>query len=307
MKKRDKKGLLMIIVALLVIALFIGLDKEVYAKKNAFKSFTWQEVENGKIVKAGAYSFKRVGSYTYFKKTKSADAFKLAPFSIIDCSTNGKIVYYVDNMVLKKYVLSSGKLSSLKKIPKSSKEAPHEPDKSYVSYLRGNNIYITRSSWGEWTNRTFIYNIKTKKLTKSFAGTIILAKGKYVVLDMLFKSGVTPGSMLLCKISGSTLKKVKKLTSAGLGVDLVGNKLYYLEYTDKKKGDGYTYYGMSAGTLYRCNLNGSKKKKLGSFKVSGNIGQLFVSDITSKNCIVTLNGDRYRYNYKTKKMTKLAK
>ena len=306
MKKRETKGLLMIIATLLMVALFIGSGSVAYAKKGGFKHLTWQDLDNGKVVKIGAYSFKQVSGSTYFKKTKAAGAFKKAPFSITSSCTNGKVVYYIDKMELKKYTLSSGKVSSVKKIPRSPKEDPYDPDYANVNHVKGNNIYISRTSWGEWGFRTFIYNTKTKKLTKSFAGAISIVKGDYMLLDMKFRTDVSPAPYLLCKISGSTLKKVKQLSQASLGVDTVGNKFYYLEYTDKRKENGYSYYSMTAGTLYRCNVDGSKKEKLGSFKASGQYAMVTVSKITSKDCKLFLDGNYYRYNYKTKKKTKLA-
>ncbi len=306
MGKRENKGVLMIIATLLMVALFIGSGSVAYAKKGGFKHLTWQDLDNGKVVKIGAYSFKQVSGSTYFKKTKAAGAFKKAPFSITSSCTNGKVVYYIDKMVLKKYTLSSGKIASVKKIPKSPKEDPYDPDHANVDHVKGNNIYISRTSWGEWGFRTFIYNTKTKKLTKSFAGAISIVKGDYMLLDMKFRTDVSPAPYLLCKISGSKLKKVKQLTPATMGVTLVGNKFYYLEYTDKKTEYGYTSRDPQKGTLYCCNVNGNKRVKLGRFVGKQKYGQIFVSEITSKDCKIMLDGVNYRYNYKTKKKTKIA-
>lgn len=297
MKKRETKGLLMIIATLLMVVLFIGSGSVVYAKNGGFKHLTWQDLQNGKVVKIGAYSFKQTDGATYYKKTNAAGAFKKAPFSITSSCTDGKVVYYIDKMELKKYTLSSGKIASVKKIPRSPKEDPQDPDNAAVDHVKGNNIYISRTSWGEWGYRTFIYNMKTQKLTKSFAGAISIAKGDYVVLDMKFRTDVSTAPYILCKISGSTLKKVKQLSQAALSVNIVGNKLYYIDYSNKN---------MSAGTFYRCNVDGSKKEKLGSFKCSNKYGMISVSEVTSKDCVLYMDGASYRYNYKTKKKTKLA-
>ena len=57
--------------------------------------------------------------------------------------------------------------------------------------------------------------------------------------------------------------------------------------------------------LYRCNPDGSGRKKLGTFTRSGQSGEVMVSKITSKYCYVYKDQRAYKYTYKTKKLKKV--
>lgn len=209
---------------------------------------------------------------------------------------NGKQAYYVRDFTLYKYTYASRKESKVKKLPSTG--ASNDPHMAfYVTGVYGDQIYLTKGSQGQWKNWTYSYNLKTKKLKKLLSNcSIKTSYGKYVVGQNAYRTDVSAYPITLYKIQSSGLKKIKKLTSHGWEPTFAGGKLYYAASPDNI---------MRKVTLYRCNLNGSGRKKIKTFSTSQKYGQVSIFNITSKSCEVYKDGNHYRYTYVTNKMKKI--
>lgn len=276
--------------AIVVVGLTMG--KPVYAASSS----DYQQLFSGtsdyeKIPeKHGEYYFKYLNGKVYMSKKKSSD-YKETPLEYTSY-LNGKQAYYISDNVLYRYTFSNMKATKLKKMPVK---------KDYYFYLSGvygNQIFITKSSFDEWTYWTYRYNTKTKELKNIKKNcNIVNRQGKYVVAENSYRSDVSPTPVTLYKITSSGLKKIKKLTERGFNSVFVDGKLYYTEYTD-------VY--MKKVTLYRCNSNGKGKKALGTFTSSSEYGQVLIQEITSKKCTVYIMDEGlYEYTYSTKKLKKI--
>lgn len=275
-----------------------GRGSSVYAADSGYQLLFSSEESYNTVVKTGSYSVKYENDSYYYKKTGSSESYKKLPFQYrTSLYSNGKQVFYTKGAYLMKYIFSSGKAKKVKKLPKN-----HSDTSFYVSTMYGNLLYLTRSSFDGWEYRTFSYNISTKKLKDEFVGTITTVEDRYAYVDLEFRTDVSPTSYMIYRLSKNGIKKLRKLSSSCNSPVIVSGKLYYMEYPDKKKEGNITYYLMSKGIFYRCGLDGKGKKKLGTFQSKSEYGEIFVSDITSKNCVVMIDSKQYKYTYKTKKL-----
>lgn len=248
--------------------------------------------ENGNFVKSGKYYFKWNKKQTKVMiSTNKSKGYKETP---IDSSAfaNGSQAYYIRNNTLYKYVFSSKKETSLKKIKVSGDESV------YISTIYQTNIFLTKASFDQWKYQTYCYHTVTKKLSLARSDCTIADRDKnYVVAQTEFRTDISPYPLIIYKITASGgLSKVTKLTSYGRNGCFISGKLYYTSYPKNS---------VSQATLYRCNPNGSKKQKIKTFSASKKYGEVVVTKITAKYCDVYIEGKNYRYTYATKKTKKL--
>lgn len=291
MKMWKQVGMMAFFLCAIVVA-SLTMGKPVYAASSSdYQQLFSGASDYGRIPeKHGKYYFKYLNGKVYMSKKKSS-GYKATPLEY-NSYTNGKQAYYISKSTLCKYTFSNKKAIKLKKMPVK---------KDYYFYLSevyGNQIFITKGSFDEWTYWTYRYNTKTKNLKNIKKNcTIVNRQGKYVVAENSYRSDVSPTPVTLYKITSSGLKKIKKLTERGFNSVFVDGKLYYTEYTD-------VY--MTKVTLYRCNSNGKGKKALGTFASSSEYGQVLIQEITSKKCTVyIIDEGLYEYTYSTKKLKKI--
>lgn len=262
------------------------------------------------IAKSGKYYFKYIDGNVYISKKRNS-GYKWTPIEGAEVYTNGHHAFYVQNNALYKYIFSSGKEIRLKRFSKQDPSDSFQTDYFYINDIYGSQIFVqkTYTGSGTWTHTIYSYNIKTKKYKKVLSNCVIIARyDKYVVGRNRVDTSGGPVPLTLYRIKGSKFEKIKRLSSSGRNATFVDKKLYYVEYPN------YWTTGTKA-VLYRCNLDGSGRKKLGVFSISpsteyDNHTQLYhlqVSNITSKSCEISTIEGRFRYTYATKKLKKLKR
>lgn len=275
--------------------------------KEMFQQWQWASPKGGQgvqyrwagdTVKVGDYYFKGdpleepddMGLTTIYISDKKNSGFLLTPLNGA-AYTNGKEAYYIDyspsgKEYLCRYRFSSRKETKVKKLPKKSDW--------WIRTIYGGKVYLLGRNLENGEEVTCVYDINKKTLSslKNFA--IEGRSGKYVISLGDMRDGTAIHSTLtLWKITASGLKKVKILDkNVGLA-EFSGNKLYYQVYKD---GSGREVL------LYRCNVDGTNKKKLAAFKVSGKEGSADIMSVGPDACVVYLDGRHWKYTYATKKL-----
>lgn len=162
----------------------------------------------------------------------------------------------------------------------------------------GNHIYLR--AFRDIYYYYYDVDVSTKRVSKVEANPwaqVYAMEGKYAIADNYEYIG-------FYKITSGKLKLVKKLlkskngdpTNYG-GVGIINGKVYYVD----------TGGGFSRSMLKRCTLSGKKKKVLGKFRRSGNIGKIEFMKVTSKYCILKGKKNFFKYTYKGKKFKKIKK
>lgn len=235
-------------------------------------------------IKYGNYYFKCDDKGYLCVSTKKSKDYNTLDSYYHSTYTDGKTLYGVNDMKqLCKYDLKTGKKTVLKKF--STKDSPVYS----VSAVYKNYVYVTKSSDDTFTDTTYMYNTKTKKLTKVKNSCAIDAQnGKYVAGHSEHRTdALLPYRLTLYKInSDGKLTKIKQLAKMSLNVKFIDNKVYYSSYKD---------YNTDEGTLYRCDLNVKNKEALATTK--GNF--VLFGDITEESCVITKDSRTYTYTYGT--------
>lgn len=174
-------------------------------------------------------------------------------------------------------------------------------DGQYVKivYAYGNKIYVNRSDEMDGKCVLFFVDIKSKKKTIAVKNCCIqAASGKYLYgnTSMVYDTGAY--TVNIWKIKGNSVKKVKTLGKHIFGTTVVKNKVYYASYPDSKQNNM---------TVYRCNPDGSHRKKLFNLKGKGQFCQVLISEVNEKTITAYVSGDQpgqYEYTIKTGKLKK---
>lgn len=288
-----------IVLCLILAAALMFQVNTVQAEAAAEYKQLWASGNTNTVEKSGKYYFKwDFNSNTILMSTNKTSGYTTTPLTYTTFS-NGKQAYYVRNNILYKYIFSTRKESLLKKLPASG-------DQIYsVSTVYGNQILLTKSSFDQWKFWTYSYNVKTKRLKLAKSNCHITDRyRKYVIAQGEYRSDIAPYPLTIYKITSSGLSKVKKLSTYGRDAAFIGGKLYYITYP---KGT------MKKATLYRSKPNGSSTKKIAAFSASTKYGEVFITKITSKYCLVAkyqqqagkFTQTNYRYTYATKKLKKI--
>ena len=127
------------------------------------------------------------------------------------------------------------------------------------------------------------------------------ASGKWIAVTLDCPRDISAKRIYLYKIKGKKIKKVRCLTKTGFSYGFVNGKLYYSVYN--KKSIKYT------PTLYRCNKNGTHRKKLAKIKKKGASQILIDIIINNTQCIVNISdgSGQWLYNFKKHKWIKRVK
>lgn len=247
---------------------------------------------NPNIQQYGAFWFKNSGGYLYY----GPSAYETNSYAghVYDSWTNGSMILNISyDGALQQINCKTGITKKLKQLP--GYQQAGEGDSWNISAIYGKRVYLTRGSFNKWKQWTYLYKLNSGSFKKVKANCAIRTSGgKYMVGEKQYHTDVSAVQQDLYKSTKSGLKKIKRLAKWGLNTQIVGKKIYYISYTDKY---------MTKGTLYRCNLDGSRRKKLGSFKITQQYGQLIAREFTSQYCTIYKDGQSYRYTYKTKSLT----
>ena len=246
---------------------------------------------SGNAIKNGDYYFKYdISTGKIFMSSQKNSGYKATPLGYGSFG-NGIQAFYVKEHVLYRYVYAEQQEEKIKKLSVSGDE------EFSISAAYGNQVFLTKSSFDKWMYWTYSYNTKTGKLKKVVSNCYISGRyKKYVVAQNAYRTDVSPYPVTVYKITAAGLKKVKKLSSYGRSETFVNGKLYYTAY---EPGN------IQKATLYRCNPNGTGRKKIAVFTSSAEYSEVLVSEITAKSCVVYSQSGKYRYTYATKKMKKI--
>lgn len=258
-----------------------------HAKATEFKGlFEDSYVGLDEPVQHGSYYFKYQEDGIYMADAENGSYKKTS--LTYDSLTDGTKAYYVQGRNLYAYTLSTGKAKKIKKLP-AKKEAYFS-----VSMVYNNRIFLTLSSYDEFRYLTYQYNMKTKKLKLIKKDcNLVRNYGTYAVSFDQLRTDVSPTPVTLYRITSSSLKKIKKLTSDGMSCRFIRGKLYYIEYDS---------YMMQKMTIYRCKPNGSGKKKLAELSARGENGVIYMQEMYADKCKVFMGDGTYIYTYATKQL-----
>lgn len=267
---------------------------------SSYKKIFPATYHSGDIVKNGNYYFKLVSGTVYMSQSKYG-AYAKTPLDY-NAYSNGSHSYYINasGKTLYQYTFKTKKSKKIKKILSNSKALF-----ARVSAIYGKNIYLSCGGEEYWRYDTYVYNITKKKVTKKIKDcNIVITKGKYAVSEPAYRTDVSGSPIFLYQFTSSGLKKIKKLSNYGWANGFVGNKFYYTDYSVKSEYDDF--YLMTKAELYRCNLNGTGKKKMATIQSKNSYDQVIVQKVTSKYCVYWCNSGTYKYTYKTKKSKKIS-
>ena len=162
----------------------------------------------------------------------------------------------------------------------------------------GNHIYLQAEKFP--FNHYYDIDVSTKRVLiddRDQRIDVYAMEGKYAIADDYQYIGIY-------KFQSGKLKFVKNLIKTDNGdpsfyggVGIINGKVYYVD-----TGGGY-----SRSMLKRCTLSGKKKKVLGKFRRSGNVGKIEFKKVTSKYCILKGKKNFFKYTYKGKKFKKIKK
>ena len=170
-----------------------------------------------------------------------------------------------------------------------------------ITHAYKNNIYVCYSAMRE---KSIVYsvNIKTKKKTKLWDKCdAVTGSGKYIYGNKIKVTDTGAYPVYIWKIQNNSLKKVKTLGKYIFGTTAVKHKIYYASYPSYPKN------GQKKMVVYRCNADGSHRKKLFTLTGKGKYCQVLISDVNEKTITAAISGDnsgQYTYTIKTGKLKK---
>lgn len=291
MKQNGRTFYKIFLAALLLLAPCLAIHhKSTKAQAAAEYKLIWEYSDYKEPVKCGKYYFKSGSNGIIMISDQKDGVYAETPLTYFSY-TNGSYAYYVRENALYRYRYADKKETWLKRLKTS------DDSTFYVSSVYGGKVFITRGSFDKWKHWTYQYNTKTKKLKLAKSNCAILSRyGKYVVSQDEYRTDVSPFPATLYKITANGLSKIKTLTSYAHNGVFVKGKLYYTVYGKNK---------IHKATLYRCNPNGSGKKKIAVFTSKNKDNEVLISKITSTYCEVYKDSETYRYTYKNKKYKKI--
>ncbi len=294
--KRVVSGIVMALALLLV----CGTVQQNAAAAGSYKLILKASSTNtGDTVKVGNYILRVTSSYDIQVKGPKDNRFYSTPIRSGNLVSNGTQVYYLEmknGYSLRRYTLATKKDTTVKKLSVSEGQGWR------ISNAYGSNIYLTKSSFYQGSQQTYRFGTGNRKLSMVAAGCDINDRyGKYVTMNLQFRTDTSPTAIALYRITGSGgLTRVKKLTSYGFDPKFVGKKVYYASYPDYK-----TQKSMKKAVLYRCNTNGKGRVKLGTLTAHTAYTQIVVIEWRADSCDVAMDGSVYRFTYATKKLEKI--
>lgn len=259
-----------------------------------------------KAVKVGNYYFKSNDTSCSYSRYKSRGYQVISGVNPITSGyiiTNGSFVFFINENGQYYYL---NKFDTVKKQNKrvaklsTAKNVRSEPYSWYFSYYYDQKIYLTRGSFDQWSYGTFVYNIKTNKLSKKLMnGAIGNGSKNYVAAQMAYRTDVNSYPVNLYKIStNGQLKKVKTLTQYGRIGKFVGPYLYYTHNPIKNN--------LGKMQIYRVNRDGTQRQLIKTITDQSDTKWCTAYNFTKNGCNIDIGShDRYKLNFKTKKLTKI--
>lgn len=266
---------------------FLSSTEPVNAAEAVYEQVQISDAEKGEKVGKRYFKYK-YSTGKWYVSTRKSKGYKAIAKTNDNIVTNGNTVYYVKNNKLYRFSCKSRKNVMLKKLPVKG-------DQWYtIGAVHKKRVYVNKCSFQQWKLWTYAYNTSTKKMKLVKSNYNITDQyGKNVIGRKEFRSDVSPYTLRICKLNNSGITKGKKLSVRGHSETYVGNKLYYVSYANDR---------MEKATLYKTSANGTNRKKIATFTSSDEYGELYITDITSKNCTVYMDGWTYKYIYATKRM-----
>ena len=162
----------------------------------------------------------------------------------------------------------------------------------------GNHIYLQAEIFP--FNYFYDIDVSTNRVLKDDRDQLLIVyamEGKYAIADDFEYIGIYKFQSGKLKLVKNLLKSKKGDPLSYGGVGIINGKVYYVD----------TGGGFSRSMLKRCTLSGKKKKVLGKFRRSGNVGKIEFMKVTSKYCILKGRNHFFKYTYKGKKLKKIKK
>ena len=259
--------------------------------------------ESGSVKKIGSRYFKCYRGVVYYGSSKSS-VNKKAPDVSWNAFTNGSQIYYTKDSkghyYVKVYSIATGKSSRVAAMPYVAR-AYDTYDYFTITAIYKDRIYLTRTNEEKWVQDTYFLDLRAPgdSITKVAGSTDIEQRyGKYVLARHAYVTDVSPYKVTLNSIrSDGKLKKIKTLGNYTYGARISGNYVYYAVYT--------SIY-MSDCSIYKMKLDGTGKTKIRNIRsTSGSEKAVIVYDINAKSCKVYIDGNMFKVDMKTKKITKI--
>ncbi len=163
-----------------------------------------------------------------------------------------------------------------------------------------NKVYVVRY---KESGKSTLYSVDISKKKKKKVATDCCAfsgKGKYIYGNAFKVSDSGAYPVFVWKVNGNSVQKVKTIGKYIFGTTIVGNNVYYASYPNGSQ---------KKMTVYRCNLDGSKTKKLFQLKAKGQYSQALITDVNAKSIKATVSTSKgikiYEYTIKNKKLKKI--
>lgn len=167
-----------------------------------------------------------------------------------------------------------------------------------IAAVYGNTAYVSLYCDGG-TSTLYSVNIKSRKKRKIMKNCCpVASKGKYIYGNSFKVSDTGAYPVSIWKITNNSVKRVKTIGKYIFGTTIVKNKVYYASYPNKMQ---------KKMTVFRCNLDGSHRKKLFTLKGKGKYCQVLISDVNKKTITAQVSGTAaktYIYTIKTGKLKK---
>ena len=167
-----------------------------------------------------------------------------------------------------------------------------------IATVYDNIAYVSLYSDGG-ESALYSVNIKSKKKRKIVSHCFAFAaKGKYIYGKPYHVADTSDTPVWIWEIRNNSVKRVKRIGKHIFGTTIVKNNVYYASYPNHKQ---------KKMTVYRCNPDGTHRKKLFTLKGKGKYGHVLISDVNKKTITAMVSGTtakRYVYTIKTGKLKK---
>ncbi len=207
------------------------------------------------------------------------------------CS-KGNTTFSISNDTLYKEKGNSAK----KKIKKF--KDPNDMSSYEICVARKNRIYINQRIEAS-PSVLYMYNASSNQLKKLGTGiSIVQIIGQYFIAESGGRTDISTAPLYLYKFTNNGVKKVKTLTNYGFDTAVYGKKFYYSSYTQK---------GLTKMTVYSCNPNGTKAKKICTKAAKDKeYGMVQFVGVHKNYLRIYENGTESKYYFRKKNSTKTA-
>jgi len=179
-KKTSMKRLTAMLVCMVIMMTMFVFPRETQA------AAAYQELPYGKAVQVGSYFFKLEDGVVSYSDSENG-YYQAAGFKgdVYSAFVNGAAIYAIENRGegyyrLSRFTLSNKSLLSMKKL--SLGNYTYEAPGWTISAMYQDAVFLTRSSYEEWTYNTYVYNINTGDFGRKMKNCKIeFRSSKYVI------------------------------------------------------------------------------------------------------------------------------